>query len=69
MATPTEELRLRHCESLSGCLSSQSLCGGLIPSLALESGQSQDEYLQIPGSSGQHWVLCVALIAEEESSQ
>lgn len=41
----------------------------LIPSLALESGRSQDEDPRIPGSPGQHWVWCVALIAEEDSSQ
>lgn len=32
----------------------------LIPPLALESGQSQDEYPQVPGPSGQHWELCDA---------
>lgn len=54
------------------CLSSQSprgWSGQAHPTLALESGQSQDEYPQTPGSSGQHWVLCVALIPERESRQ
>lgn len=38
-----------------------------VPSLALESRQSQDEDPQIPGSSGQHWVLHAALIAEKRA--
>lgn len=41
----------------------------LIPSQTLESGQSQDEGPQTPGPSGQHWVLCVALIPGVDSSR
>lgn len=62
MARATEELRLRPGESLSGCLSARACVERpwFTPPLALESGQSQDEYPQVPGSSGQHWVLCDA---------
>lgn len=62
MTTPTERVRLRHGKGLSRCLTSQSLHGETVayPIPGLESGQSQDdECPQIPGSSGQHWVLYV----------
>lgn len=38
-------------------------------SLALESGQSQDQQPQIPGSSGQHWLFVVYWVPEAESSR